>query len=142
MFGEFSTAYNGLFARSLNTTILQNCYIKSNINELQDEENIFVFTNVQNSKVTNFYYAGSDVKNVIFRTRDSQINNFHLLRSSNREFNYVSEDTGETPSTLDISVYIKPEDMYFLADKLNSGSDEKVWGNVENGLPELNIHKN
>lgn len=142
VFGEFSTAYNGLFARSLNTTILQNCYIKSNINELQDEENIFVFTNVQNSKVTNFYYAGSDVKNVIFRTRDSQINNFHLLRSSNREFDYVSEDTGETPSTLDISVYIKPEDMYFLADKLNSGSDEKVWVNVENGLPELNMHKN
>ena len=142
VFGEFSTAYNGLFARSLNTTILQNCYIKSNINELQDEENIFVFTHVQNSKVTNFYYAGSDVKNVIFRTRDSQINNFHLLRSSNREFDYVSEDTGETPSTLDISVYIKPEDMYFLADKLNSGSDEKVWVNVENGLPELNIHKN
>lgn len=142
VFGEFSTAYNGLFARSLNTTILQNCYIKSNINELQDEENIFVFTNVQNSNVTNFYYAGSDVKNVIFRTRDSQINNFHLLRSSNREFNYVSEDTSETPSTLDISVYIKPEDMYYLADKLNSGSDEKVWVNVENGLPELNIHKN
>ncbi len=142
VFGEFSTAYNGLFARSLNTTILQNCYIKSNINELQDEENIFVFTHVQNSKVTNFYYAGSDVKNVIFRISDSQINNFHLLRSSNEEFDYVSEDTGETPSTLDISVYIKSEDMYFLADKLNNGSDEKVWVNVENGLPELNIHKN
>ena len=60
-----------------------------------------------------------------------------MLRSSNEEFDYVSEDTGETPSTLDISVYIKPEDMYYLADKLNSGSDEKVWVNVLQNYPKL-----
>ena len=136
-FNLFTTKLNGLFTSALTSTNLRDCYLKSNINELQNKENIFVFTQVRNSNVTNFYYAGSDVKNVIFRTRDSQINNFHLLRSSNEEFDYVSEDTGETPSTLDISVYIKPEDMYFLADKLNEGQDEEVWINVMHNYPKL-----
>lgn len=30
-----------------------------------------------------------------------------------------------------------PEDMYFLADKLNEGQDEEVWVNIEGGLPKL-----
>lgn len=136
-FGLFNMKLNGLFTRGLIHTELWNCYIKSNINELQDKENIFVFTFLRNSYVTNFYYVGSDINNVLFRIENSDINNFHLLRSSSQEFNYVSQIIGEAPSTLDISVYVKPEDMYFLADKLNEGQDEEVWINIVNGLPKL-----
>ena len=136
-FGLFNMKLNGLFTRGLIHTELWNCYIKSNINELQDKENIFVFTFLRNSYVTNFYYVGSDINNVLFRIENSDINNFHLLRSSSQEFNYVSQIIGEAPSTLDISVYVKPEDMYFLADKLNEGQDEEVWINVMHNYPKL-----
>lgn len=141
-FNLFTTKLNGLFTSALTSTNLHDCYFKSNINELQDKENIFVFTQVRNSNVTNFYYAGSDVKNVIFRIRDSQINNFHLLRSSTQEFEYVAQDTGSNPSVLDITLYSETKAMYYLADKLNVGQDEEVWINVLNNYPKLKTETN
>ncbi len=142
VFGEFSTAYNGLFVKSLSSTQVRNCYIKSNVNELQDKKNIFVFTNMKDSSVTNFYYVGSDVENIVYRISDSQINNFHLLRSSTQEFEYVAQDTGSNPSVLDITLYSETKAMYYLADKLNVGQDEEVWINVLNNYPKLKTETN
>lgn len=85
---------------------------------------------------------GSDVENIVYRISDSQINNFHLLRSSTQEFEYVAQDTGSNPSVLDITLYSETKAMYYLADKLNVGQDEEVWINVLNNYPKLKTETN
>lgn len=141
-FDVFTTQFNGLFAKSLSSTQVRNCYIQSNVNELQDKKNIFVFANMKDSSVTNFYYVGSDVENIVYQIRNSQINNFHLLRSSIQEFDYVSRDIGNPPSVLDVSIYYNAEDMFLLAEKLNVGLDEEIWINTLNNFPKLKTETN
>ena len=49
----------------------------------------------------------------------------------------INDNQSTAEMLIGITVYENIEDMYYLADKLNEGQDEKNWVNVENALPKL-----
>ena len=117
-----------------------NCYAQNNfINEPIYSNNIplTVLMVLRNSKVINFYYSGNLIEKVFKEVTDSEITNFHCLKSDKLTEELIEVDRGDEPSSINITVYEKPEDMYYLADKLNEGLTKDIWKNQDNDFPIL-----
>ena len=124
---------------SINSEII-NCYSKNNyINEPIYNTNVplSVIRILRNSKISNFYYSGNLIEKVFKEVTNSEITNFHCLKSDKLTEELIEVDRGDEPSSIDITVYEKPEDMYYLADKLNEGLTKDIWKNQDNDFPKL-----
>ena len=125
---------SAMFAITLNDSTVSNCY--SDVTVADPAEDTFVFVNVYSSEIERFYYVGNSTGYFIRTVSDSSLSNCHVLRPEGSG-ELVSEDRGQTPSSLDIAVYSRESDMYDLADKLNEGLEKPAWVNVENSTPKL-----
>lgn len=117
-----------------------NCYSKNNyINEpiYNTYVPLSVIRILRNSKISNFYYSGNLIEKVFKEVTNSEITNFHCLKSDKLTDELIEVDRGDVPSSIDITVYEKPEDMYYLADKLNEGLTKDIWKNQDNDFPIL-----
>lgn len=117
-----------------------NCYAQNNfIKEPIYGNNIplTVLMVLRNSKISNFYYSGNLIEKVFKEVTNSEITNFHCLKSDKLTEELIEVDRGDEPSSIDITVYEKPEDMYYLADKLNDGLIKDIWINQYNDFPIL-----
>lgn len=117
-----------------------NCYAQNNfIKEPIYGNNIplTVLMVLRNSKISNFYYSGNLIEKVFKEVTNSEITNFHCLKSDKLTEELIEVDRGDEPSSIDITVYEKPEDMYYLADKLNEGLTKDIWIDQDNDFPIL-----
>ena len=131
------SAYS-IFVYSLSYTEVTNCYSNDIINfgsEI-DPNTVVIIKRLVDSQINNFYYSGNAVGAFIDIVSNSIVTNCHILRSSEQATDLIGNIVGD--SSIDISDYKVPEEMYFLADKLN-GEQEEVWVNQDNDFPVLNF---
>lgn len=130
---------HSVFIYSLSYTDVKNCYSKDIINfgsEI-DPNTVVIIKRLADSQINNFYYSGNAVGAFIDIVSNSVVTNCHILRSSEQATDLIGNIVGE--SSIDIADYKMPEEMYFLADKLNEGLDEEIWVNQDNDFPVLNF---
>ncbi len=132
------SAYS-VFIYSLSYTEIKNCYSKDIINYDSNLEpsTVVLIKKLSDSQINNFYYSGNAVGAFIDIVINSVVSNCHILRSSEQATGLVGSVVGD--SLIDIADYKMPEEMYFLADKLNEGSGEEIWVNRDNDFPVLNL---
>lgn len=132
------SAYS-IFIYSLSYTEVKNCYSKDIINLGSEVEtnSIVIIKRLANSQINNFYYSGNAAGAFVDTVSNSVVTNCHILRSSEEVTDLIGNS--DDNSSIDITVYSAPEEMYFLADKLNEGLDEEVWVNQDNDFPVLNF---
>ncbi len=119
------------------SSTLDNCYVNVNfVTGDKDTSNLYALIRQGGGKISNFYCYGNYCK-IFERYNMQNVVNGHVFKGSIEEINFPQEGDES-----DIAIYESAEDMHYLAGKLNKGLDEAIWINVENGLPELNIHKN
>jgi len=138
----YSYYSSSAFVTALLHSEIINCYSQNNyINEPKYDENVplSVIRILRNSKIRNFYYSGNLIERVFKEVTNSEITNFHCLKSEKLTDELIEVDRGDVPSLIDIAVYENPEDMYYLAEKLNDSLIEDVWINQENDFPILII---
>ncbi len=124
----------GAFAYALLNSEMINCYSQNTfINEPTQNDNspLSVIMNVVRCKVSNFYYSGNAIEKVFRGVSDSQIINFHCLKSDR-----MTSDSGYDG----VTVYENAQDMFGIADLLNDGLTENVWVNQENDFPKLKAY--
>lgn len=126
-----------VFIYALSYTEVKNCYSKDIINHGSeiDLHTFVVIKRLADSQITNFYYSGNAIGAFIDIVINSVVSNCHILRSSEQATGLVGSVVGD--SLIDIADYKMPEEMYFLADKLNEGQDEEVWINRDKDFPVL-----
>lgn len=119
---------------TFSASTLDNCYVKVNfVTGEKDTSNLYALIRQGGGKLNNFYCYGNYCK--IFESYNLQnVVNGHVFKANIEEGNLPQEG-----DDANITIYESAEDMYYLADKLNEGLDEKAWVNVENGLPELEL---
>ena len=132
------SAYS-VFIYSLSYTEIKNCYSKDIINYDSNLEpsTVVLIKKLSDSQINNFYYSGNAVGAFIDIVINSVVSNCHMLRNSEQTTDLVGKV--DNYSSIDITEYKVPEEMYFLADKLNEGLDEAVWINRDNDFPVLNL---
>lgn len=132
------SAYS-VFIYSLSYTEIKNCYSKDIINYDSNLEpsTVVLIKKLSDSQINNFYYSGNAVGAFIDIVINSVVSNCHILRSSEQATGLVGSVVGD--SLIDIADYKMPEEMYFLADKLNEGSGKEIWVNRDNDFPVLNL---
>lgn len=132
------SAYS-VFIYSLSYTEIKNCYSKDIINYDSNLEpsTVVLIKKLSDSQINNFYYSGNAVGAFIDIVINSVVSNCHMLRNSEQATDLVGKV--DNYSSIDITEYKVPEEMYFLADKLNEGQDEEVWVNRDNDFPVLNL---
>ena len=130
------SAYS-VFIYSLSYTEIKNCYSKDIINYDSNLEpsTVVLIKKLSDSQINNFYYSGNAVGAFIDIVINSVVSNCHILRSSEQATDLVGKV--DNYSSIDITEYKVPEEMYFLADKLNEGQDEEIWVNRDNDFPVL-----
>jgi len=130
------SAYS-VFIYSLSYTEIKNCYSKDIINYDSNLEpsTVVLIKKLSDSQINNFYYSGNAVGAFIDIVINSVVSNCHMLRNSEQATDLVGKV--DNYSSIDITEYKVPEEMYFLADKLNEGQDEAVWINRDNDFPVL-----
>ena len=124
--GESSIINNfgGLITSSVSSEIV-NCYFAGSICGVDSETH---------------YEIGVGVGIMAGYIRDSVIENCHVLNTQeNLSLPIIDSYRNQDDTQVDITVYENIEDMYLLADVLNSGLDEDVWINIEDGLPQLKL---
>jgi len=126
-----------VFIYALSYTEVKNCYSKDIINHGSeiDLNTFVVIKRLADSQINNFYYSGNAVGAFIEIVINSVVSNCHMLRNSEQTTDLVGKV--DNYSSIDITEYKVPEEMYFLADKLNEGLDEAVWINRDNDFPVL-----
>ncbi|MDE7138786.1 MAG: hypothetical protein K2O29_10095, partial [Ruminococcus sp.] len=131
------SAYS-IFIYALNYTEVKNCYSKDiiNLGSEIDPNTVVIIKRLADSQINNFYYSGNATGAFIDIVIDSVVTNCHLLRNSEQTVDLIGTIVGD--SSIDIADYKVPEEMYFLADTLNSGQEE-VWINQDNDFPVLNF---
>ncbi len=119
-----------VFIYALSYTEVKNCYSKDIINHGSeiDLHTFVVIKRLADSQITNFYYSGNAIGAFIDIVINSVVSNCHMLRNSEQATDLVGKV--DNYSSIDITEYKVPEEMYFLADKLNEGQDEEVWINI------------
>ena len=133
----YSQSRGSVFLYSIADSLVVNCY--STCNEIAvkgfNGNHIFGFAlYVRDTNLSNYYYAGNSLNyliNIVYG--ESEIVNCHVLG----ERKLINDNQSTAEMLIGITVYENIEDMYYLADKLNEGQDEKNWVNVENALPKL-----
>lgn len=130
------SAYS-VFIYSLSYTEIKNCYSKDIINYDSNLEpsTVVLIKKLSDSQINNFYYSGNAVGAFIEIVINSVVSNCHMLRNSEQTTDLVGKV--DNYSSIDITEYKVPEEMYFLADKLNEGQDEEVWINRDKDFPVL-----
>ena len=126
-----------VFIYALSYTEVKNCYSHDIIN-LGSEIKLNTFVVIKrltDSQIINFYYTGNASGAFIDIVSNSVISNCHILRNSEQATDLVGKV--DNYSSIDITEYKVPEEMYFLADKLNEGSGEEIWVNRDNDFPVL-----
>ncbi|MCI9561370.1 MAG: hypothetical protein HFK03_02650 [Clostridia bacterium] len=131
------SAYS-VFIYSLSYTEVKNCYSNDIINLGSEIElnTVVLIKRLTDSQISNFYYSGNSVGAFIDIVSNSDVINCHVLRSLEQPVDLIGNNVGNS-SSIDITEYKVPEEMFFLADKLNEGQTEEVWINIEGGLPKL-----
>ncbi len=126
-----------VFIYALSYTEVKNCYSKDIINHGSeiDLHTFVVIKRLADSQITNFYYSGNAIGAFIDIVINSVVSNCHMLRNSEQATDLVGKV--DNYSSIDITEYKVPEEMYFLADKLNEGQDEEVWINRDKDFPVL-----
>ena len=126
-----------VFVYALIHTEVKNSYSNDIINLGSEIElNTFVvIKRLTDSQITNFYYTGNASGAFIDIVINSVVSNCHMLRNSEQATDLVGKV--DNYSSIDITEYKVPEEMYFLADKLNEGQDEEVWINRDKDFPVL-----
>lgn len=126
-----------VFIYALSYTEVKNCYSKDIINHGSeiDLHTFVVIKRLADSQITNFYYSGNAIGAFIDIVINSVVSNCHMLRNSEQATDLVGSVVGD--SLIDIADYKMPEEMYFLADKLNEGSGKEIWVNRDNDFPVL-----
>ena len=131
------------FCASLYGSNIMNCYSTGNVYfvDVGNTNSTYGFVGIlgRNSKIENSYYGGRiDNRPIIgLVSGESQIINFHTLCLPNGEQKIIGNNRNETEARVEVNAYQSPEEMYFLADKLNADSEEAFWINVENDYPKL-----
>lgn len=122
------------FIYSLKYADVKNCYSKDiiNLGSEIDSNTFVVIKGLADSQIKNFYYSGNASGAFIDRVSKSVVTNCHVLRSSEQSVGLIGKIDD---SSIDITDYKAPEEMYFLAAKLNEGLDEEVWINRDNDFP-------
>lgn len=122
------------FIYSLKYADVKNCYSKDiiNLGSEIDSNTFAVIKGLADSQIKNFYYSGNASGAFIDIVSKSVVTNCHILRSSEQPVGLIGK---VDDSSIDITDYKAPEEMYFLAAKLNEGLDEEVWINRENDFP-------
>ena len=131
------SAYS-VFIYSLSYTEVKNCYSNDIINLGSEIElnTVVLIKRLTDSQISNFYYSGNSVGAFIDIVSNSDVINCHVLRSLEQPVDLIGNNVGNS-SSIDITEYKVPEEMFFLADKLNEGQTEEVWINIEGELPKL-----
>ena len=133
---------SGAFVYVLINSEMVNCYSQ---NEFEHEATKgfapwhSVIQAVRNSKIKNFYYSGNLIDYVVGVSEDSEIENFHCIKNEKLAEKLIYLDRGETPSSIDITVYESREEMFNIAEKLNTGLLEEVWVNQDKDFPKFKI---
>jgi hypothetical protein len=130
------------FCRGIFGSRIKNCYVAGKIIS-ENSRIVRGFSQVcQSSEIINCYFAGELIYkegitiNIIANVRNSNIINFHAFFTATDGLEVIGQIINELGLPIDITVYEKIEEMYFIAEKLND-EEEEVWINVENSLPQL-----
>ncbi len=125
------------FTYAINYGTIKNCFSNSTFVNSENGDKIYGFAGViQNSDLINCYCVGDAPSNVIHSLRNSNIINFHTFFTATDGSEVIGQIINELGLPIDITIYEKIEEMYFIAEKLND-EEEEVWINVENNLPQL-----
>lgn len=135
--GTISAKNASGFTYAINYGTIKNCFSNSTFVNSENGDKIYGFAGViQNSDLINCYCVGDAPSNVIHSLRNSNIINFHAFFTATDGLEVIGQIINELGLPIDITVYEKIEEMYFIAEKLND-EEEEVWINVENSLPQL-----
>ena len=135
--GTISAKNASGFTYAINYGTIKNCFSNSTFVNSENGDKIYGFAGViQNSDLINCYCVGDAPSNVIHSLRNSNIINFHAFFTATDGLEVIGQIINELGLPIDITVYEKIEEMYFIAEKLND-EEEEVWINVENNLPQL-----
>lgn len=130
------------FVYALTNSEMINCYSQNTFEKeptISGNLSITVIMVIRNSKISKYYYSGNLIEKVFKEVTNSEIMDFHCMKSDKLTSELIDVDRGDLPSSIDITVYESKEDMYNLAEKLNNGSTEEVWANQDNDFPKFKI---